>query len=166
MDVAHAAGGDAAAHARRGAGAARRAAGIVAAPAPAPSRKTARRSVSVARGARSRAGTPARPAASSSLCSGLGRDVAAEARAIHAESYLSEGRYADAVAGYRIVFRDFPHTPQAESALYAVAQLESEHGRPVEARASLQAYLARYPHGRFAKEAADRLARISPPQPR
>ena len=97
---------------------------------------------------------------------GLGRDVAAEARAIYAESYLSEGRYADAVAGYRVVSRDFPHTPQAESALYAVAQLESEHGRPVEARASLEAYLARYPHGRFAKEAADRLARISPPQPR
>jgi len=97
---------------------------------------------------------------------GLGRDVAAEARAIYAESYLSEGRYEDAVSGYRVVFRDFPHTPQAESALYAVAQLDSEHGKPGEARASLQAYLARYPHGRFAKEAADRLARISPPQPR
>jgi hypothetical protein len=97
---------------------------------------------------------------------GLGRDVAAEARAIHAESYLSEGRYADAVAGYRVVSRDFPHTPQAESALYAVGQLESEHGRPVEARASLEDYLARYPHGRFAKEAAGRLARLSPPQPR
>jgi len=97
---------------------------------------------------------------------GLGRDVAAEARAIYAESYLSEGRYADDVASYRVVSRDFPHTPQAESALYAVAQLESEHGRPVEARASLEAYLARYPHGRFAKEAADRLARLTPPQPR
>ena len=97
---------------------------------------------------------------------GLGRDVAAEARAIHAESYLSEGRHEDAVAAYRVVFRDFPLTPQAESALYAVAQLESEHGRPAEARTALQAYLARYPHGRFAKEAADRLARISPPQPR
>jgi len=96
---------------------------------------------------------------------GLGRDVAAEARAIYAESYLSEGRYADAVAGYRIVFRDFPHTPQAESALYAVGQLESEHGRPGDAGATLQLYLARYPHGRFAKEAADRLARL-PPQPR
>jgi len=92
----------------------------------------------------------------------LGRDIAAEARAIHAESYLSEGRYADAIAGYRVVFRDFPHTPQAESALYAVGQLESEHGRPAEARASFEAYRARYPHGRFAKEAADRLARLAP----
>ena len=87
-----------------------------------------------------------------------GRDVAAEARAIYAESYLSEGRYADAVAGYRVVVRDFPAAPQAESALFAIAQLESEHGRPTDARATLQRYLARYPHGRFAKEAADRLA--------
>ena len=93
-----------------------------------------------------------------------GRDVAAEARAIHAESYLSEGRYADAVAGYRVVVRDFPAAPQAESALFAIAQLEGEHGRPAEARATLQRYLARYPHGRFAKEAADRLA--SPPSRR
>ena len=92
----------------------------------------------------------------------LGRDVAAEARAIYAESYLSEGRYEDAVAGYRVVVRDFPTTPQAESALFAIAQLESEHGRPGEARVTLQRYLTRYPHGRFAKEAADRLAAPSP----
>jgi ferric-dicitrate binding protein FerR (iron transport regulator) len=92
----------------------------------------------------------------------LGREVAAEARAIYAESYLSEGRYEDAVAGYRVVVRDFPNAPQAESALFAVAQLESEHGRPGDARATLQRYLARYPHGRFAKEAADRLAATPP----
>ena len=92
----------------------------------------------------------------------LGRDVAAEARAIYAESYLSEGRYADAVAGYRVVVRDFPTTPQAESALFAIAQLESEHGGAADARATLQRYLARYPHGRFAKEAADRLS--APPR--
>jgi ferric-dicitrate binding protein FerR (iron transport regulator) len=96
----------------------------------------------------------------------LGRDVAAEARAIYAESYLIEGRHADASAGYEVVVRDFPTTPQAESALYAIAQLESEHGRPAEARATLQRYLARYPNGRFAKEATGRLARLSPPQPR
>jgi ferric-dicitrate binding protein FerR (iron transport regulator) len=97
---------------------------------------------------------------------GLGRDVAAEARAIYAESYLTEGRYEDAIAGYRVVFRDFPSTPQAESALYAAAQLESEHGRPADARATLQRYLARYPHGRFAREAAARLTRLSTAQPR
>jgi tetratricopeptide (TPR) repeat protein len=96
----------------------------------------------------------------------LRRDIAAEARAIHAESYLIEGRHADASAGYEVVVRDFPTTPQAESALYAIAQLESEHGRPGDARATLQRYLARYPHGRFAREATDRLARLSPPQAR
>jgi tetratricopeptide (TPR) repeat protein len=92
----------------------------------------------------------------------LGRDVACEARAIHAESYLIEGRYADAIDAYAIVIRDFPRTSQAETALFAIAQLESEHGRPADARAGLQRYLARYPHGRFAREAADRLAGLPP----
>jgi hypothetical protein len=96
----------------------------------------------------------------------LGRDVASEARALYAESFLIERRYADAIDGYQVVVRDFPSTPQAESALFAVAQLETEHGRPDDARATLQRYLARYPHGRFAREAADRLAAISPQQPR
>jgi ferric-dicitrate binding protein FerR (iron transport regulator) len=94
----------------------------------------------------------------------LGRDVAAEARALYAESFLVEGRYTDAVDGYEVVIRDFPSTPQAESALYAVAQLESEHGRVAEARATLERYLARYPQGRFAREAEGRLARLAPPE--
>jgi ferric-dicitrate binding protein FerR (iron transport regulator) len=92
----------------------------------------------------------------------LGRDVAVEARAVYAESFLTEGRYTDAIDGYRLVVRDFAGTPQAESALYAVAQLESEHGRPSEAQAALRGYLARYPHGRFAREAGARLARLAP----
>ncbi len=154
---------DAAAHAGRGAGAARDAA----ASSPRRRRRDDGSAIRLGRARRALArGNAGEARRIVKPLFGLGRDVAAEARAIYAESYLSEGRYADAVAGYRVVSRDFPHTPQAESALYAVAQLESEHGRPVEARASLDAYLARYPHGRFAKEAADRLARISPPQPR
>jgi ferric-dicitrate binding protein FerR (iron transport regulator) len=95
----------------------------------------------------------------------LGREVAVEARVIDAESFLIEGRYTDAVDGYETVVRDFPRTPQAESALYAVAQLESEHGRAAAARAGLQRYLDRYPRGRFAREANDRLAGLTaPPQ--
>jgi anti-sigma factor RsiW len=96
----------------------------------------------------------------------LGRDVASEARAVYAESFLIERRYADAIDGYQVIVRDFPSTPQAESALFAIAQLESEHGRTDDARATLQRYLARYPHGRFAREAEARLATMSPPRPR
>lgn len=93
----------------------------------------------------------------------LGREVAVEARVIYAESFLTEGRYTDAVDGYETVVRDFPRTAEAESALYAVAQLESEHGRAAEAREGLERYLARYPHGRFAREANDRLAGLTAP---
>jgi ferric-dicitrate binding protein FerR (iron transport regulator) len=93
----------------------------------------------------------------------LGREVAVEARVIDAESFLVEGRYTDAVDGYETVVRDFPRTPQAESALYAVAQLDSEHGRVAAARAGLQRYLDRYPRGRFAREASDRLAGLTAP---
>ncbi len=93
----------------------------------------------------------------------LGREIAVEARLIYAESFLVEGRYTDAVDGYETVVRDFPRTPQAESALYAVAQLDSEHGRAAAARAGLQRYLDRYPRGRFAREASDRLAGLTAP---
>jgi ferric-dicitrate binding protein FerR (iron transport regulator) len=93
----------------------------------------------------------------------LGREIAVEARVIYAESFLTEGRYTDAVDGYETVVRDFPRAPQAESALYAMAQLESEHGRPAAARAGLERYLSEYPHGRFAREATDRLAGLTAP---
>jgi hypothetical protein len=92
----------------------------------------------------------------------LGRDVGVEARILFAESFLVEGRYADAIDGYRVVVRDFPGTSQAESSQFALAQLASEHGRAEEARAALQAYLDRYPHGRFSREAALRLSKLSP----
>jgi ferric-dicitrate binding protein FerR (iron transport regulator) len=93
----------------------------------------------------------------------LSRELAVEARVIYAESFLTEGRYTDAVDGYETVVGDFPRAPQAESALYAIAQLESEHGRPAAARAGLERYLAQYPHGRFAREATDRLAGLTAP---
>jgi TolA-binding protein len=91
----------------------------------------------------------------------LGREVGVEARILFAESFLIEGRYADAMEGYRVVVRDFPGTSQAENAQFALAQLASEHGRGDEARAAFEAYLARYPRGRFAREAALRLAQPS-----
>jgi TolA-binding protein len=91
------------------------------------------------------------------------RSVAVEARALFAESYLIEGRYGDAVDGYRKVVRDFAGTPQAETALYAIAQLEVEASGREEAVQALRRYLARYPDGRFAREARERLERLASP---
>jgi ferric-dicitrate binding protein FerR (iron transport regulator) len=88
-------------------------------------------------------------------------DLAVEARVLFAESFLVEGRYADAVDAYRVVARDFPRSEQAETSLFTVAQLEGEHGRPSDTRAALRAYVSRYPHGRFAREVGDRLSRLS-----
>jgi len=88
-------------------------------------------------------------------------DLAVEARVLLAESFLVEGRYADAVDAYRVVARDFPRSEQAETSLFTVAQLESEHGRLAETRAALRAYVSRYPRGRFAREVGDRLSRLA-----
>ena len=92
----------------------------------------------------------------------LDRPVAAEARMLDAESFLIEGRYADAMNAYRLVTVDFPGAAQAESALFAVAELESEHGRAAGAVETFRRYLERYPDGLFAREAGERIARLAP----
>ena len=89
------------------------------------------------------------------------RELAVEARVLFAESFLVEGRYADAVDAYRVVTRDFPRAEQAETSLFAIAQLQSEHGSASEARAALRTYIGRYPRGRFVHEASERLNRLS-----
>jgi len=88
------------------------------------------------------------------------RELAVEARVLFAESFLVEGRYADAVDAYRIVARDFPRAEQAETSLFAIAQLQSEHGSASEARAALRTYIGRYPRGKFVHEASERLNRL------
>jgi len=88
-------------------------------------------------------------------------NTAVEARVLFAESFLVEGRYADAIDAYRVVARDFSRTDQAETSLFTIAQLQCEHGPGAEARGALRAYLARYPHGRYTREAVDRLSRLS-----
>ena len=88
-------------------------------------------------------------------------NTAVEARVLFAESFLVEGRYADAIDAYRLVTRDFPRSDQAETSLFTIAQLQCEHGPGSDARGALRAYLARYPHGRYAREAANRLSRLS-----
>ena len=89
------------------------------------------------------------------------RDLAVEARVLFAESFLVEGRYADAVDAYRIVARDFPRAEQAEASLFAIAQLQGEHGSVSEARAALRTYIGRYPRGRFVREASERLNHLA-----
>jgi ferric-dicitrate binding protein FerR (iron transport regulator) len=92
------------------------------------------------------------------------RQVAAEAGSLMAESYLVAHDLAEAIRRYRVVARDCDGTPQAESALYAVGQLEGERGdREASARA-LRRYLARYPKGRFVAEARARLVQLDGPR--
>jgi hypothetical protein len=91
------------------------------------------------------------------------RNIAVEARAIAAESYLVEGRYGDAIESYGVVVQDFQGTAQAESALYAIAQLQIESSRRDEAVQTLRRYLSRYPNGRFVKEARERLNKLASP---
>jgi hypothetical protein len=88
-------------------------------------------------------------------------NTAVEARVLFAESFLVEGRYADAIDAYRLVARDFPRSDQAETSLFTIAQLQCEHGPGPEARGALRTYLTRYPHGRYAREAGERLSRLS-----
>ena len=86
------------------------------APADAAARAAPRRAAGgAARGRPARAlarGTPPRRGACVEPVFRLGREVAAEARAIYAESFLIEGRYADAVDGYATLVRDFPRAPR------------------------------------------------------
>ena len=93
---------------------------------------------------------------------GATRAIAVEAHVLMAESFLTEGRYGEAIKGYRAVERGFGGTPQAESALFAIAQLESESGNAADAVRALERYLARYPRGRFASEVRQRLDRLAP----
>ncbi|HTA17896.1 MAG TPA: tetratricopeptide repeat protein [Polyangia bacterium] len=79
-----------------------------------------------------------------------------------ADALLVERRPAEAVAAYRGVLRRHPDAPEAETASFAVGQLLFESGAQLEAAAALDDYAARYPHGRFVREARDLLAQIRP----
>lgn len=94
------------------------------------------------------------------------RRVAADAQSIEAESFLVEGRYDIAIERYLAVSRRFDGTAEAENALYAAAQLQSESGRRDEAVGTLTRYLERYPQGRFIREVHGRLDRLSASGPR
>lgn len=88
---------------------------------------------------------------------GPSRTEKAEARTLEAECALLEHERAGAIAIYLDVARDFSDLAAGENAAFAAAQLTLKVGDVAQARARFQAYLDRYPQGRFASQAQKRL---------
>jgi TolA-binding protein len=84
-------------------------------------------------------------------------DQRAEALSLYADCALFKHEYAAASAAYLRVANELPDLPASQTALFAAARVESEHGQPAAARQLFARYLRHYPSGRFAKEATARL---------
>ncbi|MSP63784.1 MAG: tetratricopeptide repeat protein [Myxococcales bacterium] len=81
---------------------------------------------------------------------------------LQADGLLTESRYDQAVNAYRSAARAFPDLPEGEAASFAVGQVLAEHQRAAEAESALRDYVARYPRGRFLREARERLSELRP----
>jgi outer membrane protein assembly factor BamD (BamD/ComL family) len=66
---------------------------------------------------------------------------------------------------YLDVAERFSDLSAGEVALFAAARLQANRGVSAEARRLLHRYLKRYPEGRFARDAADRLRILDEPAP-
>jgi hypothetical protein len=88
-----------------------------------------------------------------------GRGDRAEAGTLRAEILLLERDHVAAVRAYREVATQYAELPAGENAAFAAAQLALK-AEPTKARALLDAYLARYPKGRFVNEVQERLRRL------
>jgi TolA-binding protein len=77
-----------------------------------------------------------------------------------AASFLVEGRYEEALAAYRRTAESFGKYPESETAAFAMAQLLCERDSTDEARTALQAYIERYPEGRFVQDARRKLSSL------
>ena len=108
----------------------------------------------------------ARRSLSRVLSLAISREQRAEARTLQAECALVAGEYAAARDQYLSVAGDFPTLPAGQTALFAAARSEAEHGQPARANELFQRYLARYPKGRFAREAVTRLRDARPAEPK
>jgi len=85
----------------------------------------------------------------------------AQALSLEAECELQARRFGAARDAYLRVARKFPGLAAAETALFAAARIEAEHGEPARAAELLRAYLAKYPQGSFVRE-AERRAQLLP----
>jgi hypothetical protein len=90
---------------------------------------------------------------------GLHGAARAEAGTLRAEVALLERDPAAALRAYEQVARQFAKLPAGENAAFAAAQL-ARRAAPTREGALLDAYLSRYPRGRFASEAQARLSQL------
>lgn len=104
----------------------------------------------------------ARERLAAALASRPDRRQRAVADLLAANALLVEGRPDRAVEAWRDVAARHADQPEAETALFAAAQLLSERGPPAAARAALEDYLRRHPEGHFAGEVREKLGRLPP----
>lgn len=85
---------------------------------------------------------------------GTTRTTLAELAMLDAEALLALERYEQSIAAYLAVQRSFSRTEQAETALFAAAQIAFKHPGPrFDGKALLERYLRLYPRGVFRAEA-------------
>lgn len=97
-----------------------------------------------------------------------GAPLRAEALSLQAECHLLAQHYPTARDAYLRVARQFEDLPAGETALYAAARIEAEHGKSARAQSLLERYLTQYPQGSFVREATRRLRALqqtAPPAP-
>jgi hypothetical protein len=92
----------------------------------------------------------------------LDRAERAEVGTLLAECAQVAGDLGLAARHYREVAQRYPDLPAGETALFAAARTLARAGRAQQAGELLDRYLARYPDGRFRKEAALRRAALDP----
>ncbi|HKU40028.1 MAG TPA: hypothetical protein VJR89_17830, partial [Polyangiales bacterium] len=98
----------------------------------------------------------ARSLLDSALTAQLSPKQRAEALSLQAECALVAGDLRGAEAGYTRVAEQFAALPAGENAAFAAARLMADR----HSESGLVRYLARYPQGRFVKEASARLRQL------
>jgi hypothetical protein len=140
---------------------------VEAAPAPVQTRAPARAAANVSQLlAKSRAALAvgdaglARSLIERAFAAGPGEADTTALELLRADALLVARRPDEAIVAYRRVARRRASAPEGETAAFAVGQLLFERGAEAEAGAALYDYLARYPHGRFVREARERLTQL------